>query len=120
MIAIAALAVAVTVGGAEFDAAAARAKQWDDDPAANAFVATQLMPRINGHTTIKTCLDRYPGASRPPFTLVVSWNGGVPDRVYLDADTPFARCVAQVFAEADLPSQPPYPDFAETFHMHFN
>jgi hypothetical protein len=112
MIAMAASALAITLGGPEYQEALARVKLHEHDDAARAFTAQRLLPAVSSHQTLISLCRRLDSRDEISFSVIVSYRDGKPDRLYLDQDTPFGRCMAEGLADTDYPLSPPYPDFA--------
>jgi hypothetical protein len=113
MIAIAALALGLTIGGADYEEALARARRFETDAKAQAFLEGTLEPKLqlllqNG---LGACRKQRNPKSDALF-FVISYRDGKPDRILLRKDTPFGRCIAEALTAGDYPLNPPYPDLA--------
>jgi hypothetical protein len=122
MIAFAALALAVTVGGTDFTESFARAKHYAQDPKARAFLDKAFLPPVGAELGRLTgvCTDRLKLKANVEITVVISYRDGKPDRVLLDKEAPFARCIADGLAAFAYPDGPPYPDLAEDLELSFD
>jgi hypothetical protein len=120
MIAIAALALGLTIGGADYDEAFARAKHYENDAKVRLFVDGTFAPKINPQLAkalgdCRKTLHLKPGVYE--FTVVISYRDGKPNRILLDKDTPVGRCAAEGLAAAAYPDNPPYADLAEDLEV---
>jgi hypothetical protein len=119
MIGVPALALAVTFGGADYDAALARAARYTHDQAANMFygkLSPLIVPALGKQIMLCSVQEKYSGYSSA--VVVFSYKDGAPDRILIDKDTRFGRCVAEGAAKIELPAGAPYPDYAVRMGAH--
>jgi hypothetical protein len=119
MIALAAAALSVVVGGSGFQEAFSRAKHYAHDPKARAYIDATLLPAVmpEMEKAMGVCSKAQPGHDKIEFTLVLSYHDGAPDRILLEKEAPFARCVVDELAKVTFPANPPYADLAEDLEM---
>jgi hypothetical protein len=119
MIAIAALALGLTVGPTpEFSDAYERAKRYISDPAASDFASKVFSPKAYDQLDRATsiCRAKHRPVKNTGFILVVSYHDGKADHVYLDRDAPYSRCIAEKMTAAAYPDSP-IKDFAQDYEI---
>jgi hypothetical protein len=119
MIAIAALALGLTVGpGPDFSEAYERAKRYGDDKAASEFLSKGFHPAVDDKMdrVIADCRRRARPVKDTFFIVVISYKGGKADHVFLDRDAPYSRCIAERLSALAYPDSP-VADFAEDFEI---
>jgi hypothetical protein len=114
MIEAAALALSLTIGGPDYDAALARATRYRSDPAADAFTSNHLGTIVQPalEELLPFCTQYVPRGGSVKLMVVISYKAGLPDHVFLSQDTPAGRCVAVGLAGLELPASAPLPDYA--------
>jgi hypothetical protein len=119
MIAIAALALGLTVGpGPDFTDAYDRAKRYVADQAAGDFQAKVYSPKVDDlmDRAISACRAKARPVKNTSFTLVVSYRDGKADHIFLDRDAPYSRCIAERMSAIAYPDSP-VKDFAQDYEI---
>jgi hypothetical protein len=95
MIAIAALALGLSIGGPDYASAYARAKAYERIPAARVFMQGLVNPKLQAEIArvANDCQRRYRPKANVEFILVIS------------------------YAATAYPENPPFPDLAEEVHF---
>jgi hypothetical protein len=119
MIAIAALALGLTVGpGPEFSEAYERAKRYVDDKAAEDFNLNVFSAKVYDQMDriVAVCRTKARPVKNTFFILVVSYKDGKADHVFLDRDAPYSRCIAERMSAVAYPDSP-IKDFAQDYEI---
>lgn len=97
-----------------------RADRYKDDPVAVTWRNRQLAPALQAAAgpMLEACVP-VNAASKPDFSLVVSYKAGAFEAVRYTSDDPKAACIVDYLAAMKWPA-PPHPDFAELIHLNLN